>query len=56
MGLEPITEAGDQAEKKVGEDKEAKPKTCIEKIKLQQLLIKDSLQDIKKNLKTKVTS
>jgi len=41
--------------KEEGPAGEAKPKTCIEKIKIQQQLIKDSLQDIKENLKTKIS-
>lgn len=56
LGVEPAEKADDKEAKKVDEVKEEKPKTCIEKIKIQQQLIKDSLEDIRKNLKTKVSS
>ena len=51
LGIGPAEKADDKEAKKVDEAKEEKPKTCIEKIKIQQQLIKDSLEDIKKNLK-----
>jgi len=54
LGADPV--ADKKEDKKADETKEAKPKTCIEKIEIQQQLIRDSLQDIKKSLKTKVSS
>ena len=54
LGVTPTEETGDKKEDEKTAEK--KPNACIEKIKLQQQLIKDSLQDIKKNLKAKVSS
>ena len=56
LSIGPAEKADDKEAKKVDDVEEEKPKTCIEKIKIQQQLIKDSLEDIRKNLKTKVSS
>lgn len=57
LGITPSDKTDNKADdKKEEKSEEEKPKTCIEKIEIQQQLIKDSLEDIKKNLKTKVSS